>query len=70
MYGMKVLSSFEGSDDAESVVHVLYEVVLILGDWDMHDDIRLYRSEFRVSKASGAIVLRRILQRQVQGAPR
>lgn len=70
LYGQKVLSSIEGSSSGDAVVHTLYECVLILGDFGMHDQIRLYRSEFRVSTTSGEIILRRILQRTVEGAPR
>jgi hypothetical protein len=67
MGGFKVLSSF-GSDEGGAVLHVVYDVETTYGDWNMQDDLRLNRLEFRVSKTTGEIRFRRILQRHVSGA--
>ncbi len=64
--GFKALSSF-GRDLGGIVVHTIYEVGITYGDWGMCDEIELYRLEYRVSKASGLIILRRVVVRQTTG---
>jgi hypothetical protein len=66
IYGSKVLSSF-GRDDPGSFVQVLFHTQLNMGDWNMCDQINLFRSEYRVNKRTGDIVRRDVLVRSVSG---
>jgi hypothetical protein len=62
----KVLASFS-YDGGDVVVHAIYDLVLVWGDWGMGDRIFMRRLEYRVNKRTGLIVLRAHVVREIAG---
>jgi len=65
--GEKALSSF-GRTGADGCEHVVFGTRLVVGDWGMYDTITLIRHDYRVSAATGDIVLHEYRLRSIRGA--